>query len=126
MKILFVASEGLPYSKTGGFAGLVERLPKALSEMGHDVAVVLPRYRSNKITSKIISSLTIPQGDTLRFPALAEAAPVAGVRYYFLDDPEYFDREGVYGAHNGDYGDNAERFADFSGAAREFKKGGGV
>ena len=69
MKILFVASEALPYSKTGGLADVVEALPKALSEMGHEVAVFLPRYRGNKITSKIISSLTIPLGDTLRFPA---------------------------------------------------------
>jgi starch synthase len=122
MKILFVASEGLPYSKTGGLADVVEGLPKALSEMGHDVAVFLPRYRGNKITSTIVSSLTIPQGDTLRFPALAEAAPVAGVRYYFLDDPEYFDRDGIYGAHSGDYADNAERFAELCRAAIEFTK----
>ncbi len=122
MKILFVASEGRPYSKTGGLADVVEALPKALSEMGHEVAVFLPRYRGNKITSTIISSLTIPLGDTLRFPALAEAAPVAGVRYYFLDDPEYFDREAPYGTKYGDYGDNAERFAEFSRAAIEFTK----
>lgn len=122
MKILFVASEALPYSKTGGLADVVEGLPKALAEMGHDVAVFLPRYRGNKITSTIISSLTIPQGDALRFPALAEGAPVAGVRYYFLDDPEYFDREGIYGTQYGDYGDNAERFAEFSRAAIEFTK----
>ena len=122
MKILFVASEALPYSKTGGLADVVEALPKALSEMGHEVAVFLPRYRGNKITSKIISSLTIPLGDTLRFPALAEGAPVAGVRYYFLDDPEYFDREAPYGTKYGDYGDNAERFAEFSRAAIEFTK----
>ena len=86
------------------------------------MAVFLPRYRGNKITSTIISSLTIPQGDALRFPALAEGAPVAGVRYYFLDDPEYFDREGIYGTQYGDYGDNAERFAEFSRAAIEFTK----
>ena len=97
MKILFVASEALPYSKTGGLADVVEALPKALSEMGHEVAVILPRYRGNKIASTIVSSLTIPLGDTLRFPALAEGAAVAGVRYYFLDDPEFFDRDGLYG-----------------------------
>ena len=122
MKILFVASEALPYSKTGGLADVVEALPKALSEMGHEVAIFVPRYRSNKITSTIISSLTIPLGDALRFPGLAEAASVAGVRYYFLDDPEYFDRESPYGTKYGDYGDNAERFAEFSRAAIEFMK----
>ena len=43
MKILFVASEGLPYSKTGGLADVVEALPKALAQMGNEVAVLLPR-----------------------------------------------------------------------------------
>ena len=47
---------------------------------------------------------------------------MAGVRYYFLDDPEYFDREAPYGTKYGDYGDNAERFAEFSRAAIEFTK----
>src|SRR5277367_4034280 len=117
MKILFVASEAVPYSKTGGLADVIEALPRALSEMGHEVAIFVPRYRGNKIASTIISSLTIPLGDTLRFPALAEGAPVAGVRYYFLDDPEYFDRESPYGTKNGDYADNAERFAELSRAA---------
>jgi starch synthase len=122
MKVLFVASEALPYSKTGGLADVVEALPKALSEMGHEVAIFLPRYRGNKATSAIISSLTIPLGDMLRFPALAEAPSVAGVRYFFLDDPEYFDRESPYGNKLGDYPDNAERFAELSRAAIEFMK----
>lgn len=122
MKILFVSSEGLPYSKTGGLADVVEALPKALLEAGHEVAVLLPRYRGNKIASTIVSSLTIPLGDTLRFPALAEGQSVAGVRYYFVDDPEYFDREALYGDKKGDYPDNAERFSEFSRAAIEFTK----
>ncbi len=48
MKILFVASEGLPYSKTGGLADVVEALPKALCQMGHEVAVLLPRYHGQQ------------------------------------------------------------------------------
>src|ERR1700693_5302499 len=42
MKILFVASEGLPYSKTGGLADVVQALPKALVEMGHQGCVLAP------------------------------------------------------------------------------------
>lgn len=122
MKILFVSSEGLPYSKTGGLADVVEALPKALSEMDHEVAILLPRYRGNKTTSTIVSSLTIPLGDTLRFPALAEGQPVGRVRYFFVDDPAYFDRDQLYGDKKGDYPDNAERFAELSRAAIEFTK----
>jgi starch synthase len=122
MKILFVSSEGLPYSKTGGLADVVEALPKALVAMGHEVAVLLPRYHGNKITSTIIFSVTIPLGETLRFPTLAEGQAVEGVRYFFVDDPAYFDREQLYGDKAGDYPDNAERFAEFSRAAIEFTK----
>ena len=122
MKILFVASEGLPYSKTGGLADVVEALPKALVEMGHQVAVLLPRYRGNKITSTLVSSVTVSFGDQIRFPSIAEGVSVAGVRYFFVDDPGYFDREHPYGDKSGDYPDNAERFTEFSRVAIEFAK----
>jgi len=122
MKILFVSSEGLPYSKTGGLADVIEGLPRALREMGHEVAVLLPRYRGNKAVSVHVSNVTVALGKQLRFPALAEGKPVDGVRYFFVDDPEYFDRAHLYGDRNGDYPDNAERFAEFSRAAIEFVK----
>ena len=122
MKILFVASEGLPFSKTGGLADVVEALPKALVAMGHDVAVVLPRYRGTKASAVLFPSLTIPMGDRLRFPAVAGGGIVAGVRYYFVDDPEYFDRDQLYASQGKDYPDNAERFAEFSRAAIEISK----
>jgi starch synthase len=122
MKILFVASEGLPYSKTGGLADVIEGLPKALRELGHEVAVLLPRYRGNKMSATLISSVTLPMGDRVRFPAIGEGKPENGVRYLFLDDPEFFDRPGLYGDKAGDYPDNAERFAEFSRAAIEVAK----
>lgn len=122
MKILFVSSEGLPYSKTGGLADVVEALPRALGEMGHEVAVFLPRYRGNKSRSTLVSSVTVSMGDTVRFPAIAEAAPAGSVRYFFADDPEYFDRPQMYGDERGDFADNAERFAGFSRLAIEFAK----
>jgi starch synthase len=122
MKILFVASEGLPFSKTGGLADVVEALPKALVAMGHEVAVALPRYRGTKASAVVLPSLTIPLGNSLRFPAVAGGAMVAGVRYYFVDDPEYFDRDQLYAAQGKDYPDNAERFAEFSRAAIEISK----
>jgi starch synthase len=122
VKILFVSSEGLPYSKTGGLADVVEALPKALQRMGHEVAILLPRYRGNKITSVLVSSVSVGLGDSARFPAIGEGKPVDGVRYFFLDDPPFFDRAQLYGEKTGDYPDNAERFAEFSRAAIEFMK----
>ena len=123
MRILFVASEGLPFSKTGGLADVVEALPKALTAQGHEVAVVLPRYRGTEATAAVIPSLTIPMGGArLRFPAIADGALLGGVRYFFVDDPAYFDREGLYGSGGKDYPDNAERYAEFSRAAIEVAK----
>src|SRR6266702_4558582 len=97
MRILFVASEGLPFSKTGGLADVVEALPKALVELGHEVAVVLPRYRGTKASTIVLPSLTISLGGKLRFPAIADGAEIAGVRYFFVEDPAYFDRPQLYG-----------------------------
>ena len=122
VKILFLSSEGLPYSKTGGLADVVQALPKALAEMGHEVAVLLPRYRGNKITSTLVSSVTVAMGEQLRFPAIAEGMAVAGVRYFFVVDRGFYDREQLYGEKGIDYPDNAERFAEFCRTALEFVK----
>ena len=122
MRILFVASEGLPFCKTGGLADVVEALPKALVAQGHEVAVVLPRYRGTSADTPIIPSLTIPLGNRLRFPAIADGTLLDGVRYFFVDDPAYFDRDSLYGTAAGDYPDNAERYSEFCRAAIELSK----
>jgi starch synthase len=122
MRILFVASEGLPFSKTGGLADVVEALPKALVAAGHEVAVVLPRYRGTKATAVVMPSVTIPIGNRLRFPAVADGTSIAGVRYFFVDDPAYFDRDGIYGGAHGEYPDNAERYSEFCRTAIEISK----
>src|SRR5665213_1404727 len=122
MKILFVASEGLPFSKTGGLADVIEALPKALVALGHEVTVLLPRYRKTRAVAVSVPSLTVALGDRLRFPAIVEGGTLHGVYFYFVDDPEYFDREQLYGVVGKDYPDNAERFAEFCIAAIEFCK----
>ena len=122
MRILFAASEALPYAKTGGLADVIEALPRALVKLGHEVAVFLPLYRGVKATSISLASMTIPQGTRLRFPAIANGGLHRGVRYFFLDDPFYFDRDGLYGDKNREYPDNAERFTEFSRAAIELAK----
>jgi starch synthase len=122
VRILFVASEGLPFSKTGGLADVVEALPKALVAQGHEVAVVLPRYRGTKAGAVVLPSLTIPIANRLRFPAVLDGTVLAGVRYFFVDDPAYFDRDGFYGNGARDFPDNAERYSEFCRAAIEIAK----
>ncbi len=102
---------------------MVEALPKALAGLGHEVAVVLPRYRGTKTHSVIVASVTIPMGGTrLRFPSIADGTVIGGVRYFFVDDPAYFDRDGLYGGSGGDYADNAERYSEFCRTAIEIAK----
>ena len=50
MHVAFVASEGVPFSKTGGLADVVGALPRALAAQGHQITVYLPRYRHTKLT----------------------------------------------------------------------------
>ncbi len=122
MRILFAASEGLPFSKTGGLADVIEALPKALVAQGHELAVVLPRYRGIKTSMVVMPSVTIPLGSRLRFPSIADGTMLNGVRYFFVDDPGYFDRDGIYGGSAGEYPDNAERYSEFCRAAIEIAK----
>ena len=124
MHIAFAASEGVPFSKTGGLADVVGALPRALAAQGHQISVYLPRYRQTKLTDPqtVVRSITVPYDDEYRFCSVVTAGASAGVRYYFVEYPPYFDRETLYGTAAGDYPDNAERFAMFSRAVIEATK----
>ena len=124
MQIAFVASECVPYSKSGGLADVVGALPRALAALGHEVCVYSPRYRQIKLSdaAKVVQSITVPFDDRYRFCSVWSGGEHSGVRFYFVDYPPFFDREGLYGTSNGDYPDNAERFALFSRAVLEASK----
>jgi starch synthase len=124
MHIAVVASEGVPYSKTGGLADVVGALPQALAGLGHDVSVYLPRYRQTRLTDPrtVVRSITIPFDDKYRFCSIVSGGTRNGVQHYFIEYPAYFDREFLYGTSVGDYTDNAERYALFSRAVIEGSK----
>jgi starch synthase len=124
MHITFAASEGVPFSKTGGLADVVGALPRALAALGHHVSVFLPRYRQTKLSdpATVVRSITVPFDDKYRFASVVSGGSQGGVRFYFVECPEYFDRDALYGTAKGDYPDNAERFALFSRAVIEATK----
>jgi starch synthase len=125
MHIVLAASEGVPFSKTGGLADVVGALPRALAAQGHQISVFLPRYRQTKLTDPktVVRSITVPYDDEYRFCSIVtNGASASGLQYYFVEYPVYFDREAVYGTAAGDYPDNAERFAMFSRAVIEATK----
>jgi len=126
VKIVFVASECVPFSKTGGLADVVGALPKCLAGRGHEVSVVLPRYRKTPAGPVLLRNLSIPVGEELHFPDIQDGRAQEGVRYFFVDYPPFFDREGLYVDGGADYPDNAQRFALFARAALELMKRTGV
>lgn len=120
MKVLFLASEAVPFIKTGGLADVAGSLPKELIKKDVDVRVVLPLYSS---IDEIYRSKMEKVGEF--YVDLDWKHQYAGiysikwdsVTYYFIDNLEYFDRPSPYG-----YDDDAERFIFFSKAATLMSK----
>ena len=48
IKVLMVASEAVPFIKTGGLADVVGSLPKYIDKTKYDVRVILPKYSCMK------------------------------------------------------------------------------
>ncbi len=120
--ILFVASESVPYAKSGGLADVSGALSKTLAERGHKVIVVMPLYAS--IPSEFIKSDEAPFSMNLWMGSTEEWCLVhpkkinSNLEYYFIDFQKYFYREGMYcNRAQHDYLDNPQRFAFLSQAA---------
>ena len=117
MKVLYVASEALPFAASGGLADVAGSLPKAMRARLVGCRVVMPLYESisqefrDKMT--FLTSLSVPVAWRRQYCGVFEAK-VDGVIYYLLDNQYYFKRQGLYGHY-----DDAERFAFFSRAVLE-------
>ena len=125
MKILFIASEATPFAKSGGLADVAGSLPRALRQLGHDVRVILPCYRmAEQGETKLFKgnhSVEIELSKTTYRASLKQAV-YDGVPYWFIDTPEFFDRDELYGTAAGDYPDNDLRFGFFARAVLEMAK----
>jgi starch synthase len=124
VRIAFAASECVPFSKTGGLADVVGALPRALAALGHELTVYLPRYKQTRLTGArtVVPSITVPFDDQYRFSSVLDGGRQSGVQFYFIDYPPFFERDGLYGTAQGDYPDNAERFALFCRSVLEAAK----
>ncbi|MEW6320253.1 MAG: glycogen synthase GlgA [Acidobacteriota bacterium] len=118
LRILVVASEMQPFSKTGGLADVVGALPRALGRLGHEVTVVTPRYRGVDAGPRTAALPLHVAGYDLDVGL--HDAHVPGARVIFVDCPPLYDRPGLYNENNVDYDDNALRFAVLSIAAVEW------
>jgi starch synthase len=112
MKILFTASECVPFVKTGGLADVVGSLAPVLAAQGHDVRVILPKYGSipEEYERRMFHAVDfeVNLGWRRQYCGI-EQLDMNGVTYYFLDNRYYFGRNYVYGMG----GDEYERFAFF-------------
>ena len=127
MHIVFAASEAVPFAKSGGLADVVGALPREILKLGHEVTVYLPLYAAvrSHLAGELeyrVRSITIPFPHGNRFAGIVDGGERDGVKFYFVDCPEMFDRQGLYGNNGDSYGDNAERFGLFCRAVLEATK----
>ncbi len=117
MKVLYAASEALPFMASGGLGDVAGSLPQALRKRLIGCRVVMPMYdgikQELKDTMTFITSISVPVAWRRQYCGIFEAKH-NGVIYYLIDNQYYFKRDGIYG-----YYDDAERFAFFSRAILE-------
>lgn len=117
MRVLFVASEATPFAKVGGLADVVGSLPKALTGLGHDVRVIIPKYGiidvSRYPATPVKDNFRIPimakmERATLKFTTREDKVPL-----YMIENRRYFGGKEVYSEND------LERFLFFSRAVSE-------
>lgn len=114
MNILMLASEAVPYAKTGGLADVAGSLPAEMRRRGHQVIIALPKYSqidAGRFGLKpALGPMGVWMGDTQEW-CQVHAADNDGVPVYFIESNKYFDRWGLYhDASYNDYQDNPRRF----------------
>ncbi len=118
LKLLFVSSEVEGLLKTGGLADVARCLPDSLTEMGHDVRVAMPLYRSLKtlVTAPCFSGVLNVRTQPQPVEYSVYEITLGQLTVYAIDAPQYFDREAPYAENNQAYSDNGERFTFFNAA----------
>jgi starch synthase len=122
MTILLASSEVHPFSKTGGLADMVGALGKALARAGQQVGIVTPLYqgiRERFPNVRLEFPLELSLGMRRVHGEVWSLNSFPGLTIYFVDQPEFYQRSGLYQRDGVDYPDNAERFIFLSKAVAE-------
>ncbi|MFH0800249.1 MAG: glycogen synthase GlgA [Pseudomonadota bacterium] len=124
MNIVTIASEVVPFAKTGGLADVAGTLPRALAKAGEQVTIIMPWY--GKITKpekfgikSTGKKIDVQFGDWRIEGEIFSCSREPRLTVYFISQSTFFDRQELYQTKDGDYPDNAERFVFFSRAAIE-------
>lgn len=117
LKVLFVASEAVPFSKTGGLADVAYALPKALRNLEVDARIMISKNFNlmPEIEEKLelLTHFEVEVGWRKQYVGI-ETVEYEGIPYYFVDNEYYFKRNNLYG-----YYDDGERYSYFSKAVLE-------
>lgn len=125
MKVAFVASEVVPFAKTGGLADVSGALPKELSKLGTDIKIFMPKYDViDEVKNNLSYNWTVGEFHVIinnrKHPVhiFSGFLPNSNVEVYFVDSPHYFHRDKLYTNQV----DEDERFILFSKAVLESMK----
>src|SRR6185503_1095270 len=114
MRIAILASEVVPFAKTGGLADVAGALPKALAAREVDARVILPLYDQidrSVLSDDVIDNVPVQWRGQVR-PVHVYQSDAVGAPAYLIDAPEYFSKPSIYG-----YSNHQVRLAFFSRAA---------
>jgi starch synthase len=123
LRVVVVASEVVPFAKTGGLADVTGALAVALGRQGHQVSIIMPRYpvieHAVRSLEKVYENLVVPMGTQAEYGVVWRAKLAPKIPVYFIEHQQYFNRDALYTGAEGDYPDNAQRFAFFAKASLE-------
>ncbi|MGB9750548.1 MAG: glycogen synthase GlgA [Caldisericia bacterium] len=117
MRVIFIASEGNPYIKTGGLGDVVGSLPKYLKKFGTNISLILPLYKKIKeknLDLDFIDEVEITIDDKLYNFKFYKDKLNFNFDVFFIENDHFFNRDGIYNENNIDYPDNHLRFGLFS------------
>lgn len=114
LQVLMVASEVAPFAKTGGLADVAGTLPRALSELGCKLCIVMPFYNrfleGMMVEGPVVENLPVPIDSRVIGAEIYRGQVNEAIDIYFVRRDEFYDRSYLYGTPKGDYFDNCQRF----------------
>jgi len=113
MKIAICASEVVPFAKTGGLADVAGALPLELELLNQEVIIIMPRYKAIQEPKFSIQRLKLD----ISYSVIGK-----NIKVYFIENDQYFKRDGLYGDKTGDFKDNLDRFSYYSRRTLELLK----
>ena len=109
MNVVMIASEAVPFAKTGGLADVVGALPRALAADGVSASIIMPFY-GKRIDRAVFDIEPVPSpagdievrvGKNLIKGKILACELADGVKVYFISQPAFFDREELYQTTSG-------------------------